>query len=153
MSISSGRRGMRAEATRELIVAEPAQAYAARRPLVVDCSVLIAMLFNEPAREVATRLLAVHQLFAPHLLDHEMVHVAVKKTGDGLVDDARFALTEFAAMPITRRPVDATAQWRVAVEYELSGYDAAYLRLALDLRAPLATFDRRLGSAAKLALV
>jgi predicted nucleic acid-binding protein len=61
-------------------------------------------------------------------------------------------LTEFAAMPITRRAVETIAQWHTAVAYDLSGYDAAYLQLALDLQAPLATFDQRLGDAAKRAL-
>jgi predicted nucleic acid-binding protein len=120
--------------------------------MVVDCSVLVAMVFSEPARDHAIQLLAGHELFAPYLLDHEMVHVTVKKAADGKPDDARFALTEFAAMPITRRAVETIAQWRTAVAYDLSGYDAAYLQLALDLQAPLATFDQRLGDAAKRAL-
>ena len=34
-----------------------------------------------------------------------------------------------------------------AARYELSAYDAAYLWLAAELRAPLATFDRRLAEA------
>jgi predicted nucleic acid-binding protein len=143
---------MHAEPTSGLIIAEPRAAYAARRPLVVDCSVLVAMVFNEPARDSATRLLAGHELFAPHLLDHEMVHVAVKKAADGRREDALFALTEFAVVPIARRHVDTTAQWRTAVQYDLSGYDAAYLQLALDLGAPLATFDQRLGETARRAL-
>ena len=41
------------------------------------------------------------------------------------------------------------AQWALALEYELTGYDAAYLWLAAELRAPLMTFDTRLGSAAR----
>lgn len=143
---------MHAESSGDLIVAEPRATYAARRPLVVDCSVLVAMLFDEPARERATRLLAGHELFAPHLLDHEMVHVAVKKAADGRADDARHALADLAGMPITRRSINTASQWRTAVDYDLSGYDAAYLQLALDLGAPLATFDQRLGAAARQAL-
>jgi len=36
----------------------------------------------------------------------------------------------------------------LAMRYELSAYDAAYLWLAGVLGAPLATFDRKLGQAA-----
>lgn len=143
---------MPAESVGELIVAEPKATYASRRPMVVDCSVLATILFDEPAREHATRLLSGHDLFAPHLLDHEMVHVAVKKAVDGRADDARHALADLAGMAITRRSVNTAWQWRTALAYELSGFDAAYLQLALELRAPLVTFDQRLGAAARRAL-
>ena len=36
-----------------LIVAEPAGRYARKPPLVVDCSVLAAVLFDEPERDAA----------------------------------------------------------------------------------------------------
>jgi hypothetical protein len=41
-----------------LIVAEPRGRYAARPLLVVDCSVIAAVLFDEPDRDVAARALA-----------------------------------------------------------------------------------------------
>ncbi len=143
---------MHAEAIGELIVAEPKAAYTARRPMVVDCSVIAAMVFDESRHDEAVFAINGQELFAPHLLDHEMIHVAVKKAMDGLLDDARNGLADFTVMPITRRTVNTTAQWRTAVDYDLSGYDAAYLQLALDLQAPLATFDQRLGTAARRAL-
>jgi predicted nucleic acid-binding protein len=45
--------------------------------------------------------------------------------------------------------VDATALFALARSTALSSYDAAYLWLANELSAPLATFDRHLGTAAK----
>ena len=47
--------------------------------MVVDSSVLCALLFDEPERGQAQALLAGHQLFAPQLLDHEVLSVALKK--------------------------------------------------------------------------
>jgi predicted nucleic acid-binding protein len=35
------------------------------------------------------------------------------------------------------------------MQWKLSAYDAAYLWLAVELKAPLATFDTRLGNAAR----
>jgi hypothetical protein len=52
----------------------------------------------------------------------------------------------------TRCAVNPAAQLDLAQRLSLTAYDAAYLQLALDLGAPLATFDRRLGLAAGKAL-
>lgn len=133
----------------ELIVAEPAGAYARRPPLVSDCSVLAAVLFDEPQRDRAAEALAGTEISAPFLLDHELTSVAVKKTREGLEEVVRQGLADFAELEITRRAVDVRAQWRLALEHDLSAHDAAYLQLAVELRAPLVTFDQRLGRAAR----
>ena len=140
---------MRAERTPALIVAEASGRYAARAPLVADCSVLAAVLFDEPNRDVAMQALAGKDLFAPELIADELVSVAIKKSRHGLDDVVRQALVDFTELELTRCRTDIHAQWRLALKYELSAYDAAYLWLAAELGAPLATFDARLGGAAR----
>ena len=140
---------MRAERPRALIVADVRGRYAARPPLVVDCSVLAAVLFDEPNRDEAAQALAGKELFAPELVADELVSVAVKKSRQGLEDVVRRALVDFAELELTRYRADVHGQWRLALKYELSAYDAAYLWLAAELGAPLATFDERLGGAAR----
>ena len=140
---------MRVERSPALIVAEVRGRYTARPPLVVDCSVLAAVLFDEPNREVASQALAGKELFAPELLADELVSVAVKKSLDVEEAVVRQALLDFSELELTRCRPDVHAQWRLALEYELSAYDAAYLWLAAELGAPLATFDERLGDAAR----
>jgi predicted nucleic acid-binding protein len=44
-------------------------------------------------------------------------------------------------------PRQHSLNWRM--RYKLSGYDAAYLWLAAELKAPLATFDKKLAAAAQ----
>jgi predicted nucleic acid-binding protein len=139
---------MRAERASPLIIAEARGRYAARAPLVVDCSVLAAVLFDEPNREEAARALAGKDLFAPELLADELVSVAIRKSWNGLDDLVRHALADFADLELTRCRCDVQAQWRLALDHDLSAYDAAYLWLAATLGAPLATFDKRLGTAA-----
>jgi predicted nucleic acid-binding protein len=140
---------MPAKSSPPLIIAEAPGRYAARPPLVVDCSVVVAILFDEPNRDTAADALSGMELFAPELLADEFVSVAVRKSRHGQDEVARQALVDFAELKITRCRGDVRAQWRLALEYELSGYDAAYLWLAAELRAPLATFDERLGTAAR----
>jgi predicted nucleic acid-binding protein len=139
---------MPAEPRNSLYLAAPAARYTRYPPLVVDCSVLAAVLFDEEDREVAALAMAGKELFAPDLLDHEFVSVALKKSSVGLVAAARTALLDLAQLRLTRRAVNAVAQFDLAARLKLTAYDAAYLQLALDLRAPLATFDRNLGRAA-----
>ena len=132
----------------ELFVAETAGRYAHKPPLVVDCSALAAVLFDEPGRDAAALAMAGKALFAPDLLDHEVVSVALKKSAAGYADAARQALADLAALQLTRCRVEAAAQFELAERTGLTGYDAAYLQLALELRAPLTTFDRKLGKVA-----
>ena len=67
----------------QLYVAEPPAGYLVLPPLVVDCSVMVAAMFEEPARDQAIALMSGKLLFAPGLLVHEMVNVAAKKLRAG----------------------------------------------------------------------
>ncbi|MDZ7671207.1 MAG: type II toxin-antitoxin system VapC family toxin [Gammaproteobacteria bacterium] len=110
---------------------------------------LAAVLFDEPDGDVAAENLRGCDLFAPSLIDHEMVSVAAKKSLAGLEDVARQGLAGLARVQLTRCQTDVAAQYQLALAYNLSAYDAAYLWLAQHLQAPLATFDRRLAAAAR----
>lgn len=135
-----------------LYVAEPGGRYTRYPPLVVDCSVLAAVLFDEPERDSAALAMAGKELFVPDLIDHELVSVALKKAASGLADLAKQALEDLGDLRMTRRAVAPQAQFELATQFGLTPYDAAYLQLAIDLEAPLATFDHVLGQAAKKAL-
>ena len=136
--------------SRALHLAEPSPGYLFRPPLVVDCSVLSAVLFQEETRDDALALLSGKSLHAPLLLDHEIVSVALKKARAGWPEAAiELALSDYAQHDITLHRADGPAQYALAVRYKLSAYDAAYLWLAAELKAPLATFDDKLAAAAR----
>ena len=60
-----------------LIVAEPPAAFRVLTPLVVDASVINALLFDEPEREEARAWMQGKQLYAPHALADDRVAAAV----------------------------------------------------------------------------
>lgn len=129
---------------------EPPVPYLIRPPMVVDCSALSAVLFDEPMRDAALARLVGHSLHAPNLLDHEIASVALKKLRqDWPADSVALALADYRAYDIQLHPVDIAAQFALAQRYQISAYDAAYLWLAAELRAPLATFDPKLAAAAQ----
>lgn len=136
-------------ATRKLYVAEPPQAYQIRPPLVVDCSAICGILFDEPWRADAMARLSGKTLYAPYLLDHEVASVTLKKQRQNWSPESlAAALEDFGHYSIQWCETDVPAQFKLALRYKLSAYDAAYLWLAAELKAPLATFDEKLAKAA-----
>ncbi len=135
--------------SRELFVAEPVKTYNNLPPIVVDCSLLAAILFNEPSRGEALKLLSGRSLHAPNLIDHEIISVAVKKSEANAGDVATRGINAFRKLRLTRHNLDHQAQFELALSEKLSAHDAAYLQLAVALNAPLATYDRVLASAAR----
>ncbi len=135
---------------RPLYIAEPPMRYQLRPPLVVDSSLMCALLFDEPERLEARARLAGRRLVAPQLLDHEIVNVAVKKQRRGMPTAVvEQALHDYLEQDLELVATTLLAQFSLAQRYALSAYDAAYLWLAAELKAPLATFDARLAEAAQ----
>ena len=118
---------------------------------VVDASVLAAWCFREPRASEALGLLRGSDLYAPYLLAYELTSIARRKAttySDGLnvVGDA---LQTALALPIHWSEVDHLTVLQLAMDANLTAYDASYLYLARALGAPLATFDQRLKRAAQ----
>jgi predicted nucleic acid-binding protein len=138
------------QASRPLYVAEPSMAFAYRPAAVVDSSVMCAALFNEPEASQAFAQMAGKSLLAPRLLGYEVVSVALKKLQRGAAREAvERALADFLRHAIDIVDPAHDEQFALATRYGLTSYDAAYLWLAAELRAPLLTFDKKLAQAAK----
>lgn len=138
--------------SRELFVAEPVKTYHTLPPIVVDCSLLAAILFNEPSQEEALKLLSGKSLHAPNLIDHEIISVAVKKSEAKAGVVVTRGLDGFRKLRLARHNIDHHAQFELALRQKISADDAAYLQLAVSLNAPLATYDRVLAAAASKVL-
>jgi len=125
---------------------------------VLDASATIAALApDESAPELAHLLenAIVAGAIAPALWQFECENVLVQKAKRGqLSEQARYAVSQ------TLRLLNVTLDGEnimqncataadLAIKHSLSVYDAAYLELALRMKLPLATLDKRLASAAK----
>jgi len=112
-----------------LHVAEPPGQYRWRPPLVVDCSALAGIVLREAWHEQARLHIEGRSLHAPHLLQAEISNVAVKKLRRGETH-AIDGLAEASKMAIDLYRIDAPAVAAMAMQYQRSAYDAAYLWLA-----------------------
>ena len=133
-------------------VAEPPAQYLARPPVVVDCSALAGLLFHEEWEALAAVKIHGRTLHAPFLLQIEIASVALKKHRKGFTDIVTDAIAQYADLDINLYRVEPQDALALALRYKLSAYDAAYLWLAAELKAPLATFDEKLGRAAQIHL-
>ncbi len=136
-------------AVRELHVAEPPASYFRRPPMVGDCSALCGLLFQEQWHAQDAQKLSARALHAPYLLHAELAKVAVKKHKQGLSEIAADGLAQLEVMDIDLHPIRVQEVLTLALLYQLPAYDAAYLWLAADLKAPMATFDNKLAAAAR----
>ena len=146
MSLTTG------SAPYHLYVAEPPAQYIARPAVVVDCSALAGMLFEEPWQTQAREKIYGRTLHAPFLLEMEITSVALKKHKQGLDEVVAEGLASFKALNVALHQIKPADVLALALQYKLSAYDASYLWLAAELKAPLATFDEKLADAARIHL-
>ena len=110
---------------------------------------MAGVLFQETWQKEASERIAGRSLKAPQLLAVEIASVALKKHRRGGVEIAQHGLVLLAEMDIALFAVPTADVYALALRYQLKPYDAAYLWLAAELKAPLATFDEKLATAAQ----
>jgi predicted nucleic acid-binding protein len=118
---------------------------------VVDASVIAAMAFEEPRADEAEGLLRDATLFAPEILPYELASVALKKTRSSQLAEFDIGSRLLAALSLEVElvPIAPIEVFRLALENNLTVYDAAYLHIALRVRCPLVTFDAKLARRAR----
>ncbi|HJM76310.1 MAG TPA: type II toxin-antitoxin system VapC family toxin [Dehalococcoidia bacterium] len=99
---------------------------------VVDASALGAVAFGEPDAEPVAEQLAGEELFAPSLVAYELASVARKKVlaRPEQREAIAWALEQELTLDVQRIDVDQPAVLELALEAEITTYDASYLWLA-----------------------
>ena len=137
---------------RTLLVAEPPAQYLIRPPIVIDCSVLAGLVFEESWHLQVIEKIQRRALHGPCLLQAEIASVALKEHKKSVGDLADKGLAHDASLSIKVHRVYPADTFALAVRYNLSAYDASHQWLAAELKAPLATFDEKLAAAAQVHL-
>jgi len=120
--------------------------------VVVDASAFAAVVFSEEhGARVLEQIADVDSLTAPAILPFELANTARTKIRQRPSEAAtlRENLAEALERGIVLRPVDFVAVVELALETNLSAYDASYLWLARHLRVRLITLDKKLAAAAE----
>ncbi len=119
--------------------------------IVVDASVALKWVLDEPGSADALAVLDMDVLHAPDFLLVEVANVFWAKQRRGIISRAAAdaAFDAIAAVPIALAPTgELTAPARsLAFALDLTVYDALYAALAQRYDCPLATADRPLADA------
>ena len=122
--------------------------------MIVDASVILSAFFPDEDQPQAQALIREHvmgrvELAAPTLLLYEVTNAVVQARRRGRISDeqAEKILTSFEGLGIALRPVTWQQVLPLALRFDRSAYDAAYLALSETSEQPLVTADRRLYNA------
>ena len=85
------------------------------------------------------------ELVAPSLWGYEVIGVLLvaMRRGRITIEASRKARDDILSVPVRFVDPPATQVYELAIRHNISGYDAAYLALALELNVPLWTGDHR----------
>ena len=122
--------------------------------MIVDASVIVSAYFPDEEQAQAQALIREHvirrvELAAPTMLLYEVTNAVVQARRRSRISDeeAEGILSSFEGLGIAIRSVDWRQILPLALRFDRSAYDAAYLALAEATGQPLITGDRRMYNA------
>lgn len=122
--------------------------------IVIDASVALKWVFEEPGTEAALALRG-DQLVAPAIWLAEVANALWRhvKLGETTAAEASARMDELAKAPVATLPIEPhiAGALRLATEISHPVYDCLYLALAMHYDTHVITDDRRFAAAAGLA--
>src|SRR6266545_486690 len=121
--------------------------------LVVDTSVILAVVLNEPTKAVLIRLTTGADLIAPLSLHWEIGNAlsAMLKRKRITEAEAQQALLEYQKIPIRFLDVSLDETIHIAAQYLIYAYDAYFIVCARNQSSALITLDGGLQTVARAA--
>ncbi len=121
--------------------------------IVIDTSVVIAVVVNEPSKPALIAHTTGAMLLAPASIHWEIGNAfsAMFKRQRITLAQARQAVTAYRRIPLRLVDVDLARALALADQLNIYAYDAYVLTCALDLKSPLLTLDGGLRRVAAVA--
>jgi len=119
--------------------------------IVIDTSVVIAVIANEPEKDTLVELTKGADLIAPYSVHWEIGNAfsAMLRRKRIKVEQAIIAVKLYRKIPIRFVDVELEESLKMADTLGVYAYDAYLIRCALKYKSPLISLDRNLVSAAK----
>ncbi len=119
--------------------------------LVVDTSVIIAVLTNEKNKDKLIRATKGVELLAPSSLHWEVGNAfsAMIKRNRITLELARQALEYYSLIPLRFQDIDIFSALEIANNYSIYAYDAYFLECSIKNNSTLITLDESLKNIAK----
>lgn len=114
--------------------------------LIVDASVIIAVIANEPIKKQLITLTRKADLIAPSSIHWEIGNAfsAMLKQNRITLYQARQALQAYSHIPLRFVEVELEESLKIAAELNIYAYDAYLIRCALRYNVPLISLDKGL---------
>ena len=121
--------------------------------LVVDTSVIIAVIANEPEKPILIARTQGFDLFAPSSLHWEIGNAfsAMLKRQRITLDQAKAAVAIYQHIPLNLVHIDLEQALELANRHKIYAYDAYVIACAVNQSCGLLTLDKGLSYAAKAA--
>jgi predicted nucleic acid-binding protein len=121
--------------------------------LVVDTSVILAVVLNEPTKARLIQLTTGADLIAPLSLHWEIGNAlsAMLKRKRATEEEAQAALLEYQKIPIRFLDVPLDTTLQIVAQYRIYAYDAYFIVCARQQSSALITLDKGLHTVARAA--
>lgn len=119
--------------------------------MVIDTSVILAVIVNEPEKETLVELTTGADLIVPHSVHCEIGNAfsAMLRRGRIAIEQATEAIRLYQQIPLRFVEVELETSLKLAAALDIYAYDAYLIRCALRYQAPLISLDHNLVRAAK----
>jgi predicted nucleic acid-binding protein len=111
--------------------------------VLLDASAIMAIVLNEPNKDIVIRLTKGSTLLSSEMIPYEIGNalISLYKSHKLMEKEVIEAYNCFTKIPIRSLNVNMEKALEISCKYRIYAYDAYYLEIAKRLKLPLITFD------------